>query len=481
MFWLVLGLTTAWRIIAAAKLNVCYDEGYYHFWSLSPQLCYLDHPPLTAWAMFLSRFIFGDTVWTVRIWPILTGTAFVLVGRALARAAFDKVDGDRAGVFLALIPAFAGNGLLMTPDTLFALCWAVSLYSAWKALQSTASISRWWLLMGVSTGLGFLSKYNMVLFFLGLGLLWLLSPSHRKAIAVGGILSGVIAFILFLPVIIWNAENHWLSFAFQIRHGFSGKPTSVFKHFLAYVGSLLLISTPLLGLLAFRSSVRGISSKEFGARFCATFFVVVAGFFAVSALKAHVETNWPMLAFFSGAILVAHDWPRYSLGLRRATVAVLMICCGVVAAYPLLPAQFPLAIGGHSLDIKRMREFIGGPEMASSVQTLKEENGLDFVYVSNHQILGRISFYAPELRPLLCPSYDGRLRYPWIDCGKWAGRKALIVSTSESNPQFQVNFRTVRPLESMAFPYKKYLSAEVYFYIGEDYSPEPLLDPATLE
>lgn len=432
LFWLVLCLTTAWRIIIAAKLDVCYDEGYYHFWSLSPQLSYLDHPPLTAWAMFLSNFLFGDTVWTVRIWPILAGTAFVLVGRALAGAIFDKTVANRAGIFLAVVPAFAGNGVLMTPDTLFALWWALSLYATWKALQSAEGISRWWLLAGMSTGLGFLSKYNMVLFFFGLGLLWFLFPDHRKRIFIGSIVCGAIAFILFLPVVVWNAQNHWASFAMQLRHGFHSKPSLILKHLSTYMGSLLLVATPLLGMLALWSSVRSIRSKDLGTGFCSVFCLVIAGFFAVSALKAHVEMNWPMLAFFSGVILVAHDWPRYSLTLRRATLGVLTICCGLVAIYPLLPTQFPLAVRGHSFDLKRMREFIGGPEAAAAVQRLKEENGLDFVYVSGHQLLGRISFYAPPLRPFLCPNYSGQIRYPWIDCRKWAGQKALIVSMSES-------------------------------------------------
>ena len=473
MFVLVLVLTTAWRILVAAKLDVCYDEGYYHFWSLHPQLSYLDHPPLIAWAMYLSGLMFGDSVWTVRIWPILAGTVFVLVGRALACTMFGKAAANRAGVFLALVPAFAGNGVLMTPDALFAVCWAVGVFAAWKSLQAPTAFSSWWLLVGFSTGLGLLSKYNMVLFLLGLGLLWLVSPSHRKSIAVGALICGTMGLVFFLPVIIWNAEHHWMSFALQLSHGLAGKPSTVFRHLSAYAGSLLLIATPLLGLLAFWSSARGIRSREFAPRFCAVFLFVVAGFFAISALKARVEPNWPMLAFFSGVILVARDWPEYASRTRRATLIVLAICCGCVAVYPLLPAQFPLAIGGHSLDMKRMREFSGGPELAAAVQAEKAEKNLDFVYVSSHQILGRLSFYAPELRPLLCPTREAARRYPWIDTAKWAGRRALIVSTTESNPQLQSSFRDVEYLGSLEIPYKRNLSDRFYLFLGNDYFPNP--------
>lgn len=84
--------------------------------------------------MALSHKWFGDTIWTVRCWPLIVGLLFAVAGRVLAREMFDAGVGNRAGIFLILCPAFAGNGLLMTPGTLFALFWRTSLYSTWKAL-----------------------------------------------------------------------------------------------------------------------------------------------------------------------------------------------------------------------------------------------------------------------------------------------------------------------------------------------------------
>lgn len=117
-FWAVLVLVTAWKIFAAQHLAISFDEAYYFSWALSPQLSYLDHPPLVAWAMALAAKVFGDSLWTVRICPLLAGTATVLIGRDLARRMYGPATGDRAGLLLALIPVLAGAGMLMTPDTL---------------------------------------------------------------------------------------------------------------------------------------------------------------------------------------------------------------------------------------------------------------------------------------------------------------------------------------------------------------------------
>ncbi len=34
--------------------------------------------------------------------------------------------------------------------------------------------------------------------------------------------AGVIAFMVFAPVILWNIQHHWASFSFQLHHGFAG-------------------------------------------------------------------------------------------------------------------------------------------------------------------------------------------------------------------------------------------------------------------
>jgi 4-amino-4-deoxy-L-arabinose transferase-like glycosyltransferase len=189
-FWIILLSSTLWKVILAGKLDICYDEGHYFFWSLFPQLSYFDHPPLTAWAMALIHPVFGDSIWTVRFWPLLVGVLFPLAGRQMGRQIFDDAVGNRAGIFLTLCPVFFGNGFLMTPDTFMAMFWALALWATWQALRQASFRFRWWLAAGMLVGMGLLSKYTMVLYFLGLGALLLLMPGKRKNVFWGALLSG---------------------------------------------------------------------------------------------------------------------------------------------------------------------------------------------------------------------------------------------------------------------------------------------------
>jgi 4-amino-4-deoxy-L-arabinose transferase-like glycosyltransferase len=473
-FWITLALTTLWKAIAIVKLNLCFDEGYYFYWSLFPQLSYFDHPPLTAWLMALSGWLFHNSVWTVRVWPFMGGILLAFMGRSLARRLFDAETGDRAGLLLLVSPLFIGNGFLMTPDAPFAVCWAAAVWCACRAVGSQPRFSVWWLAAGICAGLGFLAKYNMVLFFFGLGLYWLVSPGQRGAVFRGACVAGVIALLLFLPVLIWNERHDWISFRFQLGHGLSRNSRPMLANLGEYLGLLLLIFTPVLGVMCFWSAARRLAFKDPQRRLLAAFFWAVILFFGYSSLKTRVQANWPMLAFFSGLMLVARDWPAMARPWRRAALALVVALDVAGMAYLLLPAQFPLAWQGRSLDVPRMKEFIGAPEIARQVTATWRDTGSDFICPSSYQLFGSLAFYAPDLRPHLCLPAKGHLRFPWIDDSAWSGKTALLVSLSKPNPKNGAFFEQVTDWDAVDIPYKGTLRHRLLFQLGRGYSPAAL-------
>jgi hypothetical protein len=78
------------------------------------------------------------------------------------------------------------------------------------------SLWRTWIVAGIWIGLAGLSKYHVVLFVTGLLIYIVSMPARRSMLRhpapwVGAIIALAIA----SPVIIWNAEHHWASIAFQ--------------------------------------------------------------------------------------------------------------------------------------------------------------------------------------------------------------------------------------------------------------------------
>jgi 4-amino-4-deoxy-L-arabinose transferase-like glycosyltransferase len=451
-FWGILILTTTWKVFMTNRLGLIFDECYYWEWSLHPQACYFDHPPLTAWLIMAGRTVFGHSELAVRAGSILGGIVLSLAGRDLGKSLFGRAAGNRAGILLTLAPILAGNAFLMTPDAALIPAWACAVLFAWKGLRSPHAFSPWWLAAGGAAGIGMLSKYTMVLFYLSLGVLWIVSPFQRTRILLGTLAAGMTSLLLFLPVLLWNADHGWVSFAHQLHHGFRNEhPTPVnFGNLADYFVFLLVLTSPLLGLFCMLTGIR--RRKEESFRFPGVFYWTVVLFFGFSAAKAHIEANWPMTAFVTGLVMVAGDWERYAPVWRKTALALLLIAdvggmaglaclslpgdtavLGSLHPELLVPAGMPGSIAlrreitrGYGDLLSRVAEFRGPLAVAKAIENDFGKSGADFVCPATYQLTGILSFYAPALEPLLWLPDRGRLRFPWIHDREWAGKTALV-------------------------------------------------------
>ena len=453
-FWGILALVTLWKVLAASKLGLIFDECYYWEWSLHPQACYFDHPPLTAWLIASARMLLGHTTLAVRIWAIVGGIILALAGRELGKDLFGQEAGNRAGVLLLLAPIFAGNALLMTPDTFLIPAWACAVLSAWKGYRDGGSLA-WWAAAGTAAGIGMLSKYTMVLFFGALLMLWVLSPGKRRTLLPGVMIAGVLTSVIFLPVLWWNSQHDWVSFTHQLHHGFRNEHRTLinFQNLSDYSAFLIVLVSPILGLLCFRTAATRMKDSRF--LFLGVFFWIVVVFFGYSAAKAHIEANWPMAAFVTALIMVAGDWENYGAGWKKTAIIVLLIAdLGAVLGVSnlLLPKNSPLSIRNFSPDLSfmgkvpglslleapakqglsdfqtRIEEFLGPEAAAKTIEENFRISGADFICLSTYQLTGVMAFYAPSLEPLLWLPDHGRSRFPWISDREWAGKTALLAA-----------------------------------------------------
>lgn len=493
-FWIVLITVTTWKFYAGWKLGLIFDECYYWEWSLHPQACYFDHPPLTAWLIAAGRCLFGHTTLAVRFWAIISGGLLAIVGRQLGKQMFGTAAGNRSGIFLLLAPIFAGNALLMTPDTYLIPSWALAVLCAWKGSRQDGTMA-WWVAAGAAAGVGMLDKYTMVLFYVALAGLWISSPGSRGRLFLGILSAAVVSFLFFLPVLWWNSQHEWISFTHQFNHGFHNEHRTpiAFQNLLDYATFLILLVTPLMGFFCFRSASTGLNNER--SRYLALFFWTPVLFFGFSAAKAHIEANWPMVAFFTGLILVAGDWARYGEFWRKAAVILLLVVdVGAVAAvsYLLLPKDSPMAITHLSLDdsfIKgfpeseklkeaisqgfgnlqlRVEEFLGPELVARTIIREFNHSSADFICLSTYQLTGILSFYAPELERVIWLPDHGRARFPWINDQAWVGKTALVAEWPRRGPDYKTVFSDLSTGTPVEIPQ---IRSPLFISIGRSYDP----------
>jgi 4-amino-4-deoxy-L-arabinose transferase-like glycosyltransferase len=121
------------------------------------------------------------------------------------------------------MPLAAAGLVLATPDAPLLATTALGVYALVRAIQSPVGSRTslyWWCASGVALGFAFSSKYTSILMPVGATLAIVARRSLRARLREPGpYLACIIATIVFLPVLRWNASHQWVSFGFQIHHG----------------------------------------------------------------------------------------------------------------------------------------------------------------------------------------------------------------------------------------------------------------------
>src|SRR5579864_8830675 len=204
------------RLVAAAVTPLTFDEAYYWMWSKHLAFGYYDHPPMVALVIRLGTLIAGDTELGVRLVSILLALPMSF---AVYRTAAILFGGERvaasATILLNVTLMAAVGTMIVTPDAPLLVASSFVLFFLAKVLESGRGA--WWLAVGAAVGLALLSKYT-AMFFGPAILIWLISvPKLRRWFLSPWLyLGGLGALAVFSPVIIWNADHHWVSFIKQL-------------------------------------------------------------------------------------------------------------------------------------------------------------------------------------------------------------------------------------------------------------------------
>jgi 4-amino-4-deoxy-L-arabinose transferase-like glycosyltransferase len=246
------------------------------------------------------------------------------------------------------MPLAATGLVLATPDAPLLAASACGLYAVVRALQSPAGSRRsllWWCAAGLALGAAFASKYTSIFLPVCIVAAIVLRPSLRARLREAGpYVACVLATLVFVPVLRWNAAHDWISFRFQLSHGLGAPPRgSVLQRELDLVGGQLGLVSPILFVLMAQAVWRSIRRPVDDVH--AALAVVAIGswvFFVYSAMRRSVEANWPAPSYVPAVALLSSlvvrglasaRWTRYGVGLAGALVAIVY----VHALHPVLP------------------------------------------------------------------------------------------------------------------------------------------------
>jgi 4-amino-4-deoxy-L-arabinose transferase-like glycosyltransferase len=283
------------------------DELYYWCWSQELQPSYYDHPPLTAYMIWASTAVFGDTLLAIRL-PACLATVIVLgILIHLTRPA-------GLLVWLAVTPVFTFGAVLITPDTPLLLFWAA--YLAWLVVvheRITPAAGEpyrpvpWWLwgLGGVLLGCGVLGKYTMALAGIAGTLSFLLAGSWRRWLAGYVLHGGVALAVAAPPILIHNARYDFAPLLYQWNHAMATKAPGL-KPFAEFAGiQVLLFGTLPFALLVWAVVNFRRLAVEPRLRVFLCLFAFPFVFFLYKSTRGPLEGNWALASYLAAWPLAA--------------------------------------------------------------------------------------------------------------------------------------------------------------------------------
>lgn len=270
------------------------DETYYWVWGQHLQLSYYDHPPMVAWLTALSQMFYLPYALAIRLPFIFLSTLTLIIWTRLAAKNKNPSAVWFFIVLYLLNPLLGMGGILVTPDVPLLFFWSLAFSVVLRILEKQNTKD--YILLGVFLGLGFCSKYHIVLFPVSIIASLLLTKKlkeiHFKKLGLT-ILFGLICS---LPVLIWNYQNDWVSFKFQLTHGLAGKQYKPYWTWSYLLGQVLLFN-PFL-MFAFLRSLKQLRTISISGWTALTHWL----FFLLSSFKASVEANWPIASHAHGLL-----------------------------------------------------------------------------------------------------------------------------------------------------------------------------------
>ena len=394
MKWAACGLAalTLIRLFVASIAPLAPDEAYYWVWSRALASGYVDHPPMVALWIRAGTTIAGASVLGVR----LLGPFAAAIGSLLI---YDTAEllfpGRSAGLIAAALlnaTLVLGVGaLIMTPDTPLLLFWTATLWAG--ARLASGGTPAWWLAAGVFSGLALASKYTGAFLPIGLGLFAAIAKPRalrRPEPCLGALIAGV----LFLPVVLWNAQHDWAGFLRQGGRVADWRPERAVQFLAELIGGQIGLATPGVFVLLMAGIVEAtrktMRTRDPAWTLLAALSVPPILVFVQHAVGDRVEGNWPAIVYPAAAVatagLAAPGWRRWT---RPSCVLGFTIAA---ALYAHVMTGWPALSGGHDPVARQLFAWDG---LAVRADSVLQTAHADFIAAEPYGVAAELAWALP--------------------------------------------------------------------------------------
>ncbi len=446
------------------------DEAYYWLWSKNMSFSYFDHPPMVSWSLALLSSFFDNKYFIIRTLPLLGLGIVLTVMIVWQKYIFLKYGFGTCLKNTVLFLAFPINAIFFSisfPDyMLITLLFACSFC---LFLFFERNILYYWYTAVLLFSLALLTKYNAVLFGLGILIYILYSKKEIKSPSYGHIIASIfIIFLIQMPVLYWNFENDFVSFSFHLNERLdNGKDlTNIFKNNFGFLLGVFIAFSPIfifsLGYnFKFGNFKKNVNNFVIMSKFVLVFsisFCILLSFF----------TNVLYYWVIPGAVLLI---PFLSNIIRSKMWQYIHIFYGMLISLILLIniAVFPISAFFGNVD-RETGIIFGWEQIINAIDKEKKERGIEKVIFSDYRLGSLYIFHSEDFEADVFME-ERRTQFDiWRGQGKLLEEKALIVTDKDfplSN-KISSNFKSFEHVRNIKVYKNKTFLREYQVFLGKN-------------
>jgi dolichyl-phosphate-mannose-protein mannosyltransferase len=360
---------------------------------------FVPYPPLTPFVERIALSLFGLSLVGLRLFSVISQAVAIVVTGLMAR----ELGGGRLaqataalGIALSPLPLFEGTEFQYT--TFDYLWWVLIAYFVIRLLKTEKP--RWWLPIGATIGIGFLTKYTMGFYVCGI-LGGVLLTRARRYLGSGWFWGAMaLGFVICSPNLVWQVRHGFISLHFlqhiHARDVGEGRANGFLRDQFWICTNMFAAPLWIAGLLGYLRDRR--------YRLLAWMYLIPLGLFVAGKGRGYyLGAAYPMLMAM-GAVMGERSVSSLSKIPRRAVEAVFFTGLAVGALF-MGAIVLPLASSGRLMKFALenngdLREEIGWDELVQTVAGIRDSlppNQRDGVGVAvrNYGEQGAIEILGP--------------------------------------------------------------------------------------
>jgi 4-amino-4-deoxy-L-arabinose transferase-like glycosyltransferase len=207
IFWLF-GLTHVllWTLLPSLGRHEMDTDSMMHFvWGQEWMGSYYLHPPVLPWVVAGFLKVFGSNNWTYNLLTQLNFLlAFYCIWR-LAREVLPPMSALAAVCLLEFVPYFSFFSMRLNHSSMLIPIWALTILLGYFAIQRGQY--RYWIALGLISGIAMLTKYYSAAMLPGIALYLLLFPKGRETLNTAGPYLSLLVFLVMMGWHLWYVDN----------------------------------------------------------------------------------------------------------------------------------------------------------------------------------------------------------------------------------------------------------------------------------